>query len=247
MRQPSSGSANRFQRVKSGQSRVGADRWIDRATFDKSIWLTRALLICGLVAPLVLAVFVVAVAEVTPGYNPVTDTVSHFAAQGASHGEFMASGLVVVGLLIDAFAIGLSRSFARGGVAVWASLSIHGTALALSGIARNYGEYPGAPRNLEGFLHNMFGIVAALGLASGMVCVARAAHWTPGWHRLTTWSLIAAAAVAFGGLVFLRAPQPDHGLVERSTYLVATAWYVAIAVAALQTTRFCLSKTSSRR
>jgi hypothetical membrane protein len=247
MRQPSSGSANRFQRFKSGQSPLGSDHWIDRATFDKSIWLNRALLACGLVAPLVMAVFVVAVAEATPGYNPVTDTVSHFAAQGAPHGEFMAIGLFVVGLLIDAFAIGLSRFFVRGGVAVWASLSVHGTALALSGIARNYGEYPGAPRNLEGFLHNVFGIVVALGLTSSMVCVAVAAHWTPGWHRLTTLSLIAAAVVALGGLVFLRVPQPDHGLVERLTYLVATAWYVALSVAALQTSRICVAKTSSRR
>jgi hypothetical protein len=247
MRQPSSGSANRFQRFKSLQSRVGADRWIVRATVDKSIWLNRALLACGLVAPLVLAVFVVAVGEATPGYNPVTDTVSHFAAQGAPHGQFMAIVLVVVGLLIDAFAIGLSRFFVRGGVAVWASLTVHGTALALSGIARNYGEYPGAPRNLEGFLHNVFGIVAALGLTSGMVCVALAAHWTPGWHRLSAWSVAAATGVALGGLVFLRVPQPDHGLVERVIYVVATAWYVAIAVAALQITRFSPSKTSSRR
>jgi hypothetical membrane protein len=209
--------------------------------------LTRVLLVCGFAAPLVLAVFVVVDAEVTPGYNPVTDTVSHFAAQGAPHGEFMAIGLVVVGLLIDAFAIGLSRFFVRGGVAAWASLSINGTALAFSGIARNYGEYPGAPRNLEGFLHNVFGIVVAVGLTSGMVCVAVAAHWTPGWHRLTAWSVAASTGVAFGGLVFLRVPQPDHGLVERVIYLVATAWYVAIAVAALQTTRFSPSKTSSRR
>jgi hypothetical membrane protein len=202
-------------------------------------WLTRALLLCGIAAPLVLAVFVVAVAEITPGSSPVTNTVSHFSAQGAPHGELMAGGLVVIGLMIDAFACGLARVVERA--FAWIGLWILGTALALSGIARNYS--PDAPRNVEGFLHNVFGIVAGIGLALSMAGIAHAAHKTPGWQSLTAWSIAGAILVLLGCLVFFRLPQSDHGVVERMVYLFATVWFFAVSVTALRAG----PRTSSRR
>jgi hypothetical protein len=72
--------------------------------------------------------------------------------------------------MIDAFAYGLLRVIGPPGVLVWTALSVFGTAGAASGFAQDYSEAPGAPRNLEGFLHNTFVIVAVSASRSRCWC-----------------------------------------------------------------------------
>jgi hypothetical membrane protein len=200
------------------------------------IWLTRALLACGIVAPVVIVTLIVTMAARTPGYSHVSDTVSDLAAQGVPDAGIMMAGIFTVGLMIYAFAYGLSRVIVPGGSVVWAALSVFGTAGAVSGLAQDYSEEPGAPRNLEGFLHNTFAIIAVIGLVSAMLLLAWIARWMQGWQRMTKWSVVAAFGVTAGGLTFLVAPESVQGLVQRCIYFFSLTWLVLTALTALRTT-----------
>jgi len=127
----------------------------------------------------------------------------------------------------------------RGGLAICGSLALFGSSGALSGLAQDYSEEVGAPRNLEGFLHNTFTIIAVAALITAMLLVARASKWTPGWQRMTRLSFAAAVGVAVGGLVFLVAPESIQGFVQRCIYFFAIAWLVATAITALRQAPHC--------
>src|SRR5215218_3845151 len=151
---------------RSRAQQIDRDLKLDRVPSSaraQSVWLTRALLACGLLAPVITVTGIANMAARTPGYSHVSDTVSDLAAQGVPDAGIMVAGIVTVGILIDAFAYGLSRVIDPGGVVIWAALSVFGTAAAVSGLAQDYSEEPGSPRNLEGFLHNTFAIIAVIG------------------------------------------------------------------------------------
>jgi hypothetical membrane protein len=218
---------------------VEQDLTADRASStarEQSVRLTRVLLVCGFVAPVITVTVITIMAARMPGYSHVSDTVSDLAAQGVPDAGIMMAGIFIVGILIDLFAYGLLRVLDPGGVVIWAALSVFGTAGAFSGLAQDYSEEPGAPRNVEGFLHNSSTIVAAIGLISAMVFLARLSTRNPGWGRMIKSSVAAAVGVSVGGLLFLVAPESIQGLVQRFLYLVAITWLVATAFTALQTT-----------
>jgi hypothetical membrane protein len=224
---------------RSRAQQIDRDLTLDRVPSSaraQSVWLTRALLACGLAAPVITVTLIVTMAARTPGYRHVSDTVSDLAAQRVPDAGFMMAGIVTVGILIDAFAYGLLRIIDPGGVVIWAALSVFGTAGAVSGLAQDYSETPGAPRNLEGFLHNTFAIIAVIGLVSAMLLMAWITQWLPGWQRMTKWSLVAALGVAASGLTFLIAPESIQGLVQRCIYFFALIWLELTAVTALRTT-----------
>jgi hypothetical membrane protein len=211
----------------------------DRAPLSaraQNVWFTRALLACGLVAPVITITVIAIMAARTPGYSHVSNTVSDLAAQGVPDAAIMMAGIVVVGLIIDLFAYGLLRVFGRSGTMIWASLTVFGTAGAFSGLAQDYGEEAGAPRNIEGFLHNTCTIIAVIGLISAMLLLARLSTSTLGWRRMIKVSIAAAVGVSAGGLLFLVASESIQGLVQRFLYLITISWLVATAVTALQTT-----------
>ena len=197
--------------------------------------ITRALLVCGLVAPLALITFFVWASAVTPGYSYIANSISQLAAQGQPHPEIMGAGFVVFGLLINAFAHGLYRTLPhRESTAVWATLSVYGTAMVLTGFFQDYAISPKAARNVAGFAHSLFAQIAVLGLMVGIVLIARIAHQQPGWHHLTALSIVTAAAVAVTGLLFLLLPGSIQGLPQRALYLITLIWIAGVAVTALR-------------
>jgi Protein of unknown function (DUF998) len=203
---------------------------------EQSVLVTRMLLTFGIVAPVVTVIVITVMAARTPGYSHISGTVSDLAAQGVPDAGFMMASIFTIGVMFDVFAYGLSRAIGAPGVVVWASLTVFGTAGAISGLAQDYSETPGAPRNLEGFLHNTFAIVAVIGLTSAMIALAWIGRSMPGWQQMTLWSIVAAVGVSVSGLTFLAAPESMQGLVQRCIYFFALSWLELTAFTALRTT-----------
>jgi hypothetical membrane protein len=209
---------------------------LQQLDLERELRFTRGLLTFGIIAPVVTVTVIAVMAARTPGYRHVRDTVSDLAAQGVADAGIVMAAIFTIGIMVDLFAYGLLRAIDRNGVLIWASLTVFGTSGALSGLAQDYSEEPGVPRNLEGFLHNTFTLIAVIGLISAMLLLAWMAPRMPGWQRMTKWSLVTAIGVTSFGLIFLAAPESVQGLVQRCIYFFAITWFVLTASTALRTT-----------
>ena len=72
---------------------------------------SRIFLFCGLIAPLILGITVLVVGYITPGYNPVSDSVSQMGTPEQPYAWLLSSGYWIYGVLMCFAAYGLKRIF----------------------------------------------------------------------------------------------------------------------------------------
>src|SRR5687768_6022702 len=164
--------------------------------------LTVALLCAGLLAPIVFAPFVIWAGMITPGYSHISSTFSDSAAQGQPHPEIMGTGLLILGILLAFFAIGCLLALPRYNRLVFAPLLLTAFAIGGTGMFHDYSRMPGASRNLEGFLHNAFAVMAILSAVTAILLSGLAARNQPGWSHLFLPALAFAVAAGACGYLF---------------------------------------------
>ena len=192
-----------------------------------------ALLCIGLLTPLVFAPFVYWAGRVTPGYSQVASTFSDSAAQGQPHPEIMGTGLLLLGIMIAFFAIGCFLVFPRGNRLVFASLLATAIAMGGTGLFHDYSRQPDASRNLEGYLHNTFAVLAILSATTAILISGLTVRGQPGWGHLFLPSIGFALASATCGYLFQTVSDARDGLAERGFAAVALSWMVIVALTAL--------------
>lgn len=195
--------------------------------------LTVALLCAGLLAPIVFAPFVIWAGIVTPGYSHVSSTFSDAAAQGQPHPEIMATALLILGILLALFAIGCLLAFPRYNRLVFLSLLMTAFAIGGTGLFRDYNRNPGSTRNLEGFLHNTFAILAISSAVTAILISGLAAHRQPGWSQLTLPAVGFAIGAGLCGYLFENVSDARDGLAERGFAMFALGWTLIVALTAL--------------
>lgn len=197
--------------------------------------LTVVLLCTGLLAPIVFAPFVIWAGMITPGYSHIASTFSDSAAQGQPHPEIMGSGLLLLGLLLGFFAIGCLLAFPRYNRLVFVPLLMTAFAIGGTGMFHDYNRAPGSTRNLEGFLHNTFAVMAILSAIAAILLSGLAAHRQLGWSHLTLPAVGFAAAAGACGYLFETVPDSYDGLAERGFAIAALCWMIIVALTALFT------------
>jgi len=197
--------------------------------------LTAALLCAGLLAPVVFAPFVIWAGMVTPGYSHISSTFSDSAAQGQPHPEIMGIGLLLLGILLAFFAIGCLLAFPRYNRLVFTPMLLTAFAIGGTGVFHDYSREPGAPRNLEGFLHNTSAVLAILSAIAAILCSGLAARRQIGWSHLALPAIGFAIAAGLCGYLFENASDARDGLAERGFAIVALSWTVIVALTALAT------------
>lgn len=192
---------------------------------------------CGIAGPLL--VFLTAVLAVTwsPGYNPLSDTISDLAAQDAPHPQLMRAGLIAFGLLTVAFAAGLATTVAVQAGLMHGLVSGFGLGVTLLGIFQDYSEAPGAPRNLEGFLHNTFGLVAIASLLGSMIILEMNTREDARWRPFAETNRVTMLIVLITAALFLRGPKRVEGLDELILFGATLAWMGRLARHALREQR----------
>ena len=195
------------------------------------------LLLGGVLAPLLLAGFVIAAALVTDDYSGLSDTISQLGIHESPHPLVINSGFIICGLLLLGFAFGLRCRLGRGAVVrvIWVPLAVGGIGVALSGVLHADLDVPGATRTLEGDLHNAFAGVAYVSLLIGMALLAAAARRRQAWRDYATMSLAVLAASIVLLLVYASGvARPVEGALQLSFFGVTLVWLEAVALRALR-------------
>lgn len=143
--------------------------------------LERALLWMGALAPILVAVIVLASASLTPGYSHVSDTISQLGAREAPHPMLIQIGLVGWGLLLEGLAWGLYRRLGKGSGArsVLVLLMVSGASVQLAAIIRDDPNVPSAASTIGGAVHGFLATLAFAGLLAAIVAFARTVHPNP--------------------------------------------------------------------
>jgi len=200
-------------------------------------WVSRWLSLCGGAAPLVMVVFIITAALVTPGYSHLSETVSQLGAQGRPHPEVMNAGFIIYGLLINGFAYSLYRRLERhtGAKTVWLLLGIYGTGVLLSGIFQDDSKALGTVATMQGTMHSVFAMIGFFALVIGMVVFARIVYLNPAWRGFMQFSIAIAVLNLVLSLMFLiEVFGPVEGLLQRAFYAISLVWVEVVSLRSLR-------------
>jgi hypothetical membrane protein len=137
--------------------------------------VTKLGLLCGAIAPAVIAAFIIAGWLITPGYSHISDTISQLGAQGRPHPWVMNSGLIIYALLTLGFAYGVYRilGHSTGARAILFFFAIYAVCIILTAIFQIELKTPEEITNLEGTLHSVFALIAFSAMIIWMMIFAR--------------------------------------------------------------------------
>jgi hypothetical membrane protein len=167
----------------------------------------RHLALAGVLAPLVLASAILIAGLTWDDFSHRTQNISDLGGTTAPYPLVLNTGLVVFGLLVAAFALGLRRShLGRLAVSVGPLVGYFGVATVVQGFT------PCTPACAEGTpadaVHGLAALTGFLAVAVAMLLLRRALRAEPGWRAYARFS----------------------GLAGLFTLLFLAAWFVAGAV-----------------
>lgn len=153
------------------------------------------------------------------GYSPVHDAVSRLAAVGADTRGLMSAGLVVFGLSLPVYAIGLRRTV---GGAAWAAAATTGIAtLAVAATPLDHS------RTVDAW-HAVFAGIGYVSLAATPLLAARPLRRL-GHRTLARWGLVAGSIA--GAALLATTTGRSTGLFQRVGLTAGDLWILASAVA----------------
>lgn len=198
---------------------------------------TRWLLLCGVLAPPLLAIFFISAGVVTPNFSFISETISQLGARGMPYPGVMNSGFIVCGVLLNLFAVGLYLRLGRSFMAkaVWFLLAIEGICIVLSGVFRTDYLGLGTAFSAEGTLHLIFSLIAFFVLPITIAMFLWIAYRRPAWRGLTKISITVLVLNLLLFLVFLTvgADRID-GVLELSFFGISLIWLESVSLSSLR-------------
>jgi len=212
---------------------------IDRAGATRTPFgsAQRLLASCGIVAPLLIAVAALVLTELTPNYSHVANTLSELGAVGAPYALYFNTLLVVAGVMIAGFAVGLHRGIGDGRgsrtgpglIAVFGLFATAGTGLT---------PLDPEPMALINFVHIALVMVGFLGLAAGMYLLSVRMANDPDWRgyaRITRLGSLGLLVLFLGWflalfLVPLEMGEAPNGALQRPFVVWALLWVELTAI-----------------
>lgn len=212
-----------------------------RATTGRDDRLTRALLACGMVGPL-LFILVFLVEEATrPGYSIVRNFVSSLAL--GPGGWAQVANFLVCGVLTLAFVVGLRRVISSGPASLFGVgfLGIYAVALITAGMFSTdpgQGYPPGIPTPAHpsghGIIHALAGLVVFVSLSLAIFIFTRRFAVREGWSGWTVYSALSGLAT-LGFFIASVAPTPGlSGILQRVAIIVGWVWIALLAARLLR-------------
>jgi hypothetical membrane protein len=206
--------------------------------------VTRALLACGIVGPILFILTFVVDGATRPGYDPMRHLVSQLAT--GVGGWVQIANFIACGVLLIAMAAGLSRSF--GFTVTPGIVAVLGVALILAGVFvtdPGFGFPPGTleRQTLHGEIHGYVSIVVFLSLALAPLSAAALTR-TPGVRAWRAYSALTGIVVLASIVVTAVAvnsaddgtwPDAPTGLMQRISIIVGFAWLAALSFRSLRT------------
>ncbi|MBI2830076.1 MAG: DUF998 domain-containing protein [Chloroflexi bacterium] len=210
-----------------------AGRFAGEVHGETVVWYLRG----GVAAPLLLATVILVAGLLTPGYNPLSETVSRLAIDGRPYSVLVNAGFVAYGILINGFAYGLYQriKFYLYARFVWLLLAMYGIGMLLIGIFHDTSKGPGTSINPGTALHGVFSLTAVLALVSGIAAFSVLTYKTPAWRGFCRLSRAIILLILLLSLVsHTDALKVTEGLWQRLTHLVLLTWVEFAALRALR-------------
>jgi hypothetical membrane protein len=139
--------------------------------------IARFLLLFGVFAPITMMVIIIVVGQITPNYNPISDTISQLGAPNKPNSIVLNTGFVIYGTLIGGVAYGFYRRLRYVSLAriLAILLSIHGIGGILLGI---FPDSPITPDThfTDDILHNTLSGISYSALLVGILVFIRIAR-----------------------------------------------------------------------
>lgn len=213
-----------------------------------TVW-KRRLLLLGVIVPILQNFILIADALTRPGFNPLRHWISH---QSLGERGWVGTGcLLLSGLLICAYAVGLRQSLRSGKGSVWGPMliGIYGMGLILAvvfPIDPGLDWPPGVPaeRSASGSVHDMAGAMVFGSLTAVCFVLSRRNHNDPEWKGWRMYSIVSgitifAAFAVCSVLVSLDyakvMPEAPSGLFERISFAAGGLWILLLTVKLLRT------------
>jgi hypothetical membrane protein len=162
--------------------------------------ISRFLLLLGVLAPITMMVVVIVVGQITPDYNPISDTISQMGTPNSPYSSVLNNSFIIYGALICATAYGFHRRLRNTvmGNALVILLAIHAIGTILLAVFPDSPEFVGK-HFTDDILHNALSGVSYPALLMGMLVFARIAR------REKVLRVIATIGLA---IVILNLPMP---------------------------------------
>jgi len=208
-----------------------------------NVW-ERRLIIPGVIVPIFLNVVTTVDALTRPGFNPFRHWISHQSL--GERGWIGTWNLLISGLLICVFAIGIKKTIRSGKGSVWGPILIgtYGLGLLLAAmfpIDPGLDWPPGVPasRTASGSVHDLAGALVFGSLTAVCFVMSRRFKNDPQWKGWRTYSIVSGAAVFIAFVlcsVFVAMdysnvmPGAPSGLLERISMVAGNLWILLFTV-----------------
>ena len=139
--------------------------------------IPRFLLLLGVFAPITMMVVVIVVGQITPDYNPISDTISQMGTPESPYALVLNSGFIIYSILIGVAAYGFHRRLRNTvmGNALVILLGIHAVGTMLLAIFPDSPEFAGK-HFTEDILHNTLSAISYPALLIAILVFTRIAH-----------------------------------------------------------------------
>lgn len=189
----------------------------------------RFLGLCGVAAPLVFLVGVIAAGFVWDGYSHATQTISDLGGTASPNHLIQNVNFVSSALLVAALALGIHRSVGTGSAAGSGPLLIgyFGAVLAAQAV------FPCTPgceeRTFTDIVHVVTAITGFVAFAAGTLILSRRMREDPEWRSIAGYTKLTGIATFVGLMAWLVVVGVDPvglygGLVQRAFVAVVFAW-----------------------
>ncbi len=193
---------------------------------------TRSLLLCGVVAPILLASAIFTVGQITTDYNPVADTISQSGTPDNPYSIVLNAGFVVYGILICGVAVGFFRRLRYVPITrvLVVLLIIHGVSSMMLAVFPDSLDFPGKHLS-DDMMHNIFSATSFSALLAGILVFAKIAQPDKTLKGIAILGVVVFILNLPLPLITLFAPfKPIAGLLQR---LFTASWLIWLVLASL--------------
>ena len=179
--------------------------------------ISRFLLLCGVFAPIIMMVIIISLGQITPDYNPISDTISQMGTPERPYAIVLNGGYVIYGILMGLAAYGLYRSISSATTAKRLAilLGIHAIGTMLLGVFPDSLDL--LPKHFTNdFIHNTVSVISYLPLLIGIFIFRRIARQEKALRVAGIFGLVVVAInLPMPTTTILEPLKPISGLLQR--------------------------------